>query len=118
MKRSILRGTRISASMALRSLLRDERKRDGEAEIGNEWKWMRGIDRQRRQQGKDLAQKMVLQPGLFLFRDIRTVDQHDAMLGKQPAQLAPALLLIARQAPRPLRRCARAARQALVRRGF
>jgi hypothetical protein len=72
-------------------------QRDGETEIGNEGKRMCRIDRERRQQWENLAQEIVLEPGLFLLAHVGPVDQHDALLGQHLAQLAPALLLIARQ---------------------
>ncbi len=95
MKRSVLGGTSNQRIHALAITAADERKCDGEAEIGDKWEWMRWIDRQRGQQGENLPKKMLLQPRLFLFTDIRTVHQHDAMLGQQAPELAPALLLIA-----------------------
>src|SRR6516165_153692 len=72
-------------------------QRDGEAEVGNERKWMRGIDGERGQQRENLPKEMVFEPGLFFFRHIRRFDQHDALLGQHLPQLAPALLLIACQ---------------------
>ena len=74
-----------------------ELKRDREAEIGDERERMRRIDRQRREQRKHLPEEMVLQPGLFLLGQIRTVDQHDARCGEIDAQLAPPCLLVAGQ---------------------
>ena len=70
-------------------------QRDREAEIGNERERMRRIDRQRRQQREHLAKEVILQPGLFLARHLRTVDQHDAGLDEFDAQLPPARLLVA-----------------------
>ena len=59
---------------------------------------MRRIDGERRQQGKDLAQEVVFQPGLFLLRHLRAVDQHDAACSASSwRKLAPALLLVARE---------------------
>ena len=58
---------------------------------------MRRIDGERGEQGENLAQEMILEPGLLLFRHVRPIDQHDALLGQHLPQLAPALLLIARQ---------------------
>src|SRR5215475_7803327 len=64
---------------------------------------MRRIDGKRSQQGKDLAEKMILEPGLLFLRHLRPVDQNDALLGQHLPKLAPALLLIARQHPDRLR---------------
>ncbi len=65
MKRSIFCGTRISAFIALPSLVRASWKRDREAEIGNERKRMRRIDRERRQHREDVVQEIVFEPGAF-----------------------------------------------------
>jgi hypothetical protein len=75
----------------------DERQRDGEAQVGNERKRVGRINRKRREQGKDLAQEMILQPRLLLFSQIRAIDQHDAIIREQLPQLTPALLLVACQ---------------------
>src|SRR5258707_11872985 len=72
-------------------------ERDGEAEVGNERKWMRGIDAERGEQRENLPKEMVFEPGLLFFRHVRPFDQHDALLGQHLPQLAPALLLIACQ---------------------
>ena len=72
-------------------------QRDGEAEIGNERERVRGVDGERREQRKNLLQEMILEPGLFLLGHVRSVDQHDALLGERLAQFAPALLLVAGQ---------------------
>src|SRR6516165_4896871 len=40
-------------------------QRDGEAEVGNERKWMRGIDGERGEQRENLPKEMVFEPGLF-----------------------------------------------------
>src|SRR5262249_40991410 len=74
-----------------------EVERDGEAEIGNEWKWMRRIDGERGQQRENLPKELIFEPGPFFFRHVRPFDQHDALLGQHLPQLAPALLLIACQ---------------------
>src|SRR5262249_28265186 len=74
-----------------------ELQRDGEAEIGNERKRMRGVDCEGREQRKDLTQEMVLQPGLFLARELRAIHQRDPVFGQELPKLAPALLLIARK---------------------
>ena len=58
---------------------------------------MRRIDGERREQRENLAKEMILEPGLLLFRHVGPVDQDDALLGQHLPQLAPALLLIARQ---------------------
>ena len=70
---------------------------DGEAEIGDERKRMRGIDGERSEQRENLAQKLIFEPGPFLPSQFQPIDQHDPVLAKRLAQLAPALLLIARK---------------------
>ncbi len=97
MKRSILPGMRMSASIAPAVAGACELQRDGEAEIGNERERVRRIDRERRQQRKDLPQEVLLEPGPFPLGDIRPVDQHDPLLRQHLAQFAPALLLVAGQ---------------------
>ena len=72
-------------------------QRDGEAEVGDERERMRRIDGERSEQGKNLPQELIFEPGLFLFRHLRPIDQHDASGGEHLPQLVPALLLIARQ---------------------
>ena len=67
---------------------------DRESEIGNERERMRRIDRKRRQQRKDVGEKIVLEPGLLGLGDIDAIDQHDAGLGQRRAQLEPLRLLI------------------------
>ncbi len=64
---------------------------------------MRGIDGERGEQRKNLAQEMILEPGLLLFRHLRSIDQHDALLGQRVPQLTPPLLLLARQRRHRLR---------------
>src|SRR5215471_7104575 len=68
---------------------------DREAKIGNEGKWMRRIDCERREQRENLAQEELFQPVLVLFREFRPLDKHDPLLSKPDTQLAPARLLIA-----------------------
>jgi hypothetical protein len=58
---------------------------------------MRRIDGQRREQREDLAQEMVVEPGALFLRHLRSVDNRDAVLRELAAQLAPALLLVARE---------------------
>ena len=72
-------------------------QRNGEAEIGDERERMRRVDGERREQRKDLPQEVILEPALFLLRDVGAVDQHDALLGQHPAKLEPALLLVGPQ---------------------
>ena len=55
---------------------------------------MRRIDGKRSEQGKNLSKEIILEPGLFLLRHLRPVDQHDALLGQGLPKLPPALLLI------------------------
>ena len=70
---------------------------DGGAEIGNERERMRRIDRERRQQRKNVGKEIILEPCLFRLGDLGTVDQHDAGFGERLADLAPLRLLIRHQ---------------------
>ena len=78
MKRSIFCGMRISAFIALPSLGARELQRDREAEIGNERERMRRIDRQRRQQRKDVLRKWSSSQVRSAFFRLAGLDQHDA----------------------------------------
>ena len=112
MKRSTLRGMRISAFIGLPSLVRASCSAMREAEIGDERERMRRIDRERRQHREDLVEEMVLEPGrgrpccsVVARRPARCSARRSSL-----AQLAPARLLVAGQRSTPPRRCARAAR--------
>ncbi len=72
-------------------------QRNGEAEIGNERERMRRIDGERREQRKDLPKEVIFEPRLFFLGHLGAFDQHDAVLGQHLPQLAPALLLVARE---------------------
>jgi hypothetical protein len=74
-----------------------ELQRNCEAEIGDERKRVRGIDGERREQREDMAQEMILEPGLLLFGHVRPLDQGDTLPDQGLAKLAPAFLLIAGQ---------------------
>ena len=118
MKRSIFCGTRISAFIALPSLVRASWKRDGEAEIGNERERMRRIDRERRQHREDVLQEIIFEPGAVgLLQAVGPSTSTTFCALQLLAQLAPARLLIAGERSRPPRRCARAARPASARPG-
>ena len=67
---------------------------DRETEIGNERERMRRIDGERRQQRKDVGEKILFEPGPLRLADVGAVDQHDAGLGKRGAQLEPLRLLV------------------------
>ena len=82
MKRSILPGMRISAFIGLPSETRASCSAMVKPRLGNERERMRRIDRQRRQQRKDVAQEMILDPAPLGLGDIAAVDQHDAVLGQ------------------------------------
>ena len=84
----------MSAFIALPSLAR-KLQRNGETEIGNERERMRRVDGERRQQRKDLPEKIILEPGLLLLGHLRPFDQHDSLLGQHLPKLAPAFLLVA-----------------------
>ena len=63
----------------------DARKlqRDREAEVRNERERMRRIDRQRRQQRKDVVKEVILDPGALGFRHVPAFDQHDTGVGRE-----------------------------------
>ena len=73
-------------------------QRDREAEIGNERERMRRIDGERRQQRKNVAEKVILEPGLLRLADIGPSISDDAGFRERRPQLAPLRLLIARPA--------------------
>ena len=58
---------------------------------------MRRIDGKRREKRKNLAQEVILKPDLFLFADIRSINKDYAIFSESVPELAPTLLLIARQ---------------------
>ena len=68
-------------------------QREREAEIGDERKRMRRVDRERGQHGKDLQQEIILQPIAIALGELRDIDDDDPRLGEFAAQFAPALLL-------------------------
>ena len=69
-------------------------QRDSKAEIGNERERMRRIDGKRRQQRKDVSEKVVFEPGLLGARHVGTVDQNNAGRSQLRPQLAPLRLLV------------------------
>src|SRR6185503_2471940 len=75
-----------------------ELKRDREAEIGNEWKRMRRIDRQRRQHRENVLQEIIFEPGAVGLLQAVGFDQHDVSSFELFAKFAPACLLIAGEA--------------------
>ena len=74
--------------------LAKEPQGDGEAEIGDEGKGMRRVDRERRQDGEDVLEEMLLEPQGFGTREVGAVDEHDALVQEVILQLAPAPLLV------------------------
>ena len=72
-------------------------QRDGKSEAWDEREGMRRIDRERRQQREDVVEEMILDPGSFGLGDVAAVDQNDADLGQDAAQVAPDRLLVAGQ---------------------
>ena len=94
MKRSIFCGMRIKRIHRLAVAVARELKRDREAEIWNERKRMRRVDRERRQQRKDVGEEILFQPRLLVFGQIVAVDQNDAGRREQRPQFKPAPLLI------------------------
>jgi hypothetical protein len=69
-------------------------QRDGEGEIGNERKRMRGIDGERRQQREDVREEVLLKPVALRLLELRTVEQRDARGRQLRLQFEPALLLV------------------------
>ena len=74
-----------------------ELQRDDEAAIGNERKWMRRIDGDRRHHRKDVIEEALIEPvavgcGQHLVRD-----EDDAVLSEFLAQLQPARVLLGHQ---------------------
>ena len=55
---------------------------------------MRRIDRQRRQQWKNMCEEMFFQPVAFCFLEITALYQHNIRCRKRRAQLEPTLLLV------------------------
>src|ERR1700736_766519 len=83
MKRSILPGMRISAFIGLPSEMRVSSRAMGQPRRG-----MRRVDRERRQQRKDVVEEMILDPRPLALGDIASVDEDDADLGQNAAQVA------------------------------
>ena len=69
-------------------------QRDGEAEARDEREGMRRIDRERRQQRKNVVEEVILDPGPLGLGDVAAVDQNDADVGEDSAQIAPDRLLV------------------------
>ena len=97
MKRATLLGTRTSASQRLAIAGPNQFESQGEAEIRNEREWMRGVDRERRQHGKDVQQEMVFEPFALDLRDLRASTMTIPSGGKVGAQIAPAFQLLGNQ---------------------
>ncbi len=69
-------------------------QRDGESEARDEREGMRRIDRERRQQRENVVEEMILDPGPLGLGDIAAIDENDADLGQDAAQIAPDRLLV------------------------
>ena len=69
-------------------------QRDGKAEARDERERMRRIDRERRQQRENVVEEMILDPGPLGLGDVAAIDQNDADLGQDAAQIAPDRLLV------------------------
>ena len=69
-------------------------QRDGESETRDEREGMRRIDRQRRQQRKDVVEEMILDPASLGLGDVAAIDENDADFGQYAAQIAPDRLLV------------------------
>ena len=92
-----LRGDRKEGGHRLAVDLMRQTQRHDEAEIGDERKRMRGVDRERRQDREDLIGELVIKPCAVLARQRVGFDHHDAGIGQRGAQFAPGLLLIGDQ---------------------
>ena len=55
---------------------------------------MRRIDRERGQQRENIVQEMIFDPSALGLADVAAIDQNDADLGQDGAQIAPDGLLI------------------------
>src|SRR5262245_42319839 len=96
---------------SLAILAAGELQGDGESQIGYEREWMCRIDRERRQQRKDVGEKVFFEPAALGLLEIGGVHKHDVCGSQCRAQFKPALLLIASE----LRDCLADARQLLSR---
>src|SRR5690242_5235519 len=65
-----------------------------EAEIGNEWKRVGWIDRDRRQHRKDVVKKVLLEPAALILGELVSVKDMYAGLGEQRLERHPILLLL------------------------
>ena len=76
-------------------------QRHGEAETRDEREGMRRVDRQRRQQREDIVEEMVLDPGALGLGDVAAVNEDDADVGEDGAQVAPDRLLVGGELGKP-----------------
>jgi len=67
---------------------------DGKSEARDKREGMRWIDRQRRQQRKNIVKEMILDPGSFRLTDVAAVYKDDADFGQDTAQISPDRLLV------------------------
>ena len=67
---------------------------DREAEIGNEREGMRRVDGERREQRKDVGEKIIFEPGLLGFAHVGAIDERNSGLCQSRAQLEPLRLLV------------------------
>ena len=74
----------------------------GETQVGDERKGMRGIDRDRRQDRKDLFCEIGVQPDALVGRQLRVVEDRDVGLAQFAPQIAPAIGLLGHQVGDPL----------------
>ena len=95
-----------------------ELEHDREAEIGDERKRMRRIDRERRQHREDVLQEIIFQPAAVGLLQAVGIDQHDVLGLELLAKLPPARLLVAGEAGDRLADPQQSARSASARRGF
>ena len=82
MKRSILLGMRMSAFIALPSLARARWSAMVKPRLEMNGNGCAGSIAKRREQREDLAQEIILEPGLLLLGHVRALDQDDALLGQ------------------------------------
>ena len=69
-------------------------QRHRKSEARNEREGMRRVDREWREQGKNVFEEVILNPASLGFCDIAAIDESDTDVGQNAAQVAPDRLLI------------------------
>ena len=75
--------------------LAEERQRHSEAQVGDERERMGRVDGKWREHREDMVQEVVVEPLALGLRQLRGIDEDDAVLEQLIPQLAPAALLVA-----------------------